>query len=92
MVGVEVEVVHLGVEGEDLGQGAAIGVSAKEGVVEERVWVGNCIEHLACVVDGRGKRGGEGEEFGGDGEVGGEAMGDEEGVDAFEGEERGAGV
>lgn len=47
---------------------------------------------MACIKDGRGERRGEGEELGGDGEVMGEAMDDEKGVDALERCEGGAGA
>lgn len=42
----EVQSVHLGVEGEDMVQWAEVGVSSKEGVVEEGVfvWLWDCVE------------------------------------------------
>lgn len=90
VVGAEIAAVHLGVEGEDFVEGAEVGVGAEEGVVEEGVWVGDCVEELAGVGDGGGEGGGEGEKLGGGWEVEVEAMGDEEGVDALERGEGGA--
>lgn len=91
-VGFETEAVHMGVEREDLVEGAKVGVGAEKGVEDEGVWVGDFVEELAGVEDGRGEGGGEGEEFGGEREVMVEAVGDDDGVDAFEGGEGGAGV